>query len=148
MAEVPRSGLDGRRDVPPGALLDPAADPRAGSRLGLSVGRLSRDVVVVTAAGEVDMATADALRVTMTESLADMSDGCIAVLDLSQVTFLDSSGLQALVEAHRHARPRGAVWRLCGLRPSVDQVIRLTRLDDVFPVHADLAQALTGRVSG
>jgi anti-sigma B factor antagonist len=62
------------------------------------------------------------------------------ILDLEQVEFLDSSGLGALVAARKLL---GADRRLelVGLTPPVARVMTLTRMDIIFPIHADLAAA-------
>jgi anti-sigma B factor antagonist len=66
------------------------------------------------------------------------------ILDLSQVDFLDSSGLGAVVAA-RKLLGAGRVLELAGLTPAVDKVMTLTRMNTVFPIHADLATALAAR---
>jgi anti-sigma B factor antagonist len=62
------------------------------------------------------------------------------VLDLSGVDFLDSSGLGALVAVRQllgAARP----LELAGLTPPVARVLRLTRMDTVFAIHAQAGDA-------
>jgi anti-sigma B factor antagonist len=63
------------------------------------------------------------------------------ILDLSMVDFVDSSGLGAIVAVMKHL---GHVRRLhlVGLMPNVDRVFRLTRMDSIFPIHADLTDAM------
>jgi anti-sigma B factor antagonist len=68
------------------------------------------------------------------------------ILDLSQVDFLDSSGLGAVVAA-RKLMPQGCTLDLSGLSPAVDKVMRLTRMNTVFTIHPDLETALAGRGS-
>lgn len=65
------------------------------------------------------------------------------VLDLSQVDFIDSSGLGAIVGAMKQM---GADRRLdlSGLRENVAKVFMLTRMDKVFRIHVDLDDALIG----
>ncbi len=65
------------------------------------------------------------------------------VLDLSHVDFLDSSGLGAVV-ASMKLLGNGRRLELAGLRPTVEKVFRLTRMDSVFRIHADAASALGG----
>lgn len=62
------------------------------------------------------------------------------VLDLSEVEFIDSSGLGAVVAAMKQL---GATRRLdlAALTPPVDRVFRLTRMDTVFTIHESLAAA-------
>lgn len=53
------------------------------------------------------------------------------VVDLSDVDFIDSSGLGALVALSRRAGTRGAIV-VCGLGEAVAQMFRLTRMERVF----------------
>lgn len=66
------------------------------------------------------------------------------VLDLSQVTFLDSSGLGAVVAAMKQVGPERRL-ELAGLTPTVAKVFHLTRMDTVFTIHPDVA-AITARL--
>lgn len=63
------------------------------------------------------------------------------VLDLGQVTFLDSSGLGAVVAA-RKLLGADRTLELAGLNPAVEKVMQLTRMNTVFPIHATRDAAL------
>ncbi|QPZ92754.1 STAS domain-containing protein [Thioclava electrotropha] len=63
------------------------------------------------------------------------------LLDLSKVEFLDSSGLGAVVAVMKSLAPTRQL-ELCGLTPNVAKVFRLTRMDSVLPIHADIEAAL------
>jgi len=63
------------------------------------------------------------------------------VLDLSNVGFLYSSGLGALVGVLKHLGPQGCLY-LCGITPAVMAVLRLTRMDRVFKTFPTRADAL------
>lgn len=65
------------------------------------------DTVVVRPSGEVDRDTAEAFRAAMFDALAQVGRGRVEV-DLSGVGFLDSSGVGALLAAHREAGTAGA----------------------------------------
>lgn len=65
------------------------------------------------------------------------------VLDLSQVDFLDSSGLGAVVAAMKQLGA-GRQLELAGLTPTVEKVFRLTRMDTVFTIHEDAGAAVGG----
>ena len=60
------------------------------------------------------------------------------VLDLSQVTFVDSSGLGAIVGAMKQLGSERKL-DLAALTPDVAQVFRLTRMDSIFVIHPDIA---------
>jgi anti-sigma B factor antagonist len=63
------------------------------------------------------------------------------VLDLSNVEFIDSSGLGAIVATMKQLG-RDRKLALAGLTPNVDKVFRLTRMDSVFPLFSTLDGAL------
>ncbi len=63
------------------------------------------------------------------------------VLDLSRVRFLDSSGLGAVVAVMKLLGP-GRKLELAGLTPTVQKVFRLTRMDSVFVIHAEVPEGL------
>lgn len=67
------------------------------------------------------------------------------VLDLSQVQFLDSSGLGAVVAVMKHLGP-GRRLELAGLTPTVQKVFRLTRMDSVFTIHPEVPDGLRDAV--
>ena len=95
---------------------------------------------VVTVAGDrIDAAAAIAFKDAM-RGLTDGAEGAV-ILDLGAVDFIDSSGLGAIVAAMKQL---GGAQRLhlAALRPNVDRVFRLTRMDSVFPIHASVAQAM------
>ena len=58
----------------------------------------------------------------------------LVMLDLSKVTFLDSSGLGAVVAVMKLLAPDGRL-ELSGLTPAVEKVFRLTRMDKIFTIH-------------
>ena len=63
------------------------------------------------------------------------SRGDLVLLDLSEVEFLDSSGLGAVVAARKLLGKRYRL-ALAGLQPAVEKVLRLTHMDRVFPIYA------------
>ncbi len=66
------------------------------------------------------------------------------ILDLSNVEFIDSSGLGAIVAAMKQLGA-GRSLDLTGLTPSVSKVFRLTRMDTVFKLFPSLDDALAAR---
>lgn len=65
------------------------------------------------------------------------------ILDLSEVKFIDSSGLGAIVAAMKQLG-EGRQLDLAGLSPMVDKVFRLTRMDTVFTLFPSLNDAMAG----
>ena len=63
------------------------------------------------------------------------------VLDLSNVDFLDSSGLGAVVGAMKQLG-RTRKLDLAGMTPTVEKVFRITRMDRIFRIYPDTAAAL------
>lgn len=96
---------------------------------------------VVTAVGEVDVSTAPELR----QRLREQPEDALVVVDLSDVTFLDSTGLGVLVAALKRIRESGAggELRLVVNRPQVTKVLEVTGLSGVFSIFASLDEALT-----
>jgi anti-sigma B factor antagonist len=82
--------------------------------------------------GELDMATAHKLRDQLT-SLAD--DGARHVtVDLSDLEFIDSTGLSVLVTGLKRLREQGGDLALRSPRPSTRKILEITGLTEVFPI--------------
>lgn len=62
------------------------------------------------------------------------------MIDMSRVSFLDSSGLGAIVAVMKFLGPDRTL-ELAALLPPVDKVFRLTRMDTVFKIHAAAPEA-------
>ena len=98
--------------------------------------------VVVTVAGEVDIATVAALR----ERLSALAAGGLPlVADLDQVSFIDATGLGALAAAARLAAARGVSLHVVCAQPQTRRLFRITGLDRQIPLARDLAEALHAR---
>lgn len=102
--------------------------------------RTERHVAVVIPAGEVDMSSAPKLRRKLDELLDDGFANL--VIDLTEVTFFDSSGLAVLVGAVKQTKPRGGSIRLAGARPLVLKILELTRLTDLLPTFHTVDEAV------
>lgn len=95
---------------------------------------------VVEVQGDIDLASAPVLRNTL-ESV--LRDGRLhLVVDLTDVPFVDSSGLGVLVGAQRLLRPRGGGVQIVCAAPRVLRVFSITGLDQLFTVHDTLQDAL------
>lgn len=90
------------------------------------------DTLLVTATGEVDLATAPALR----QALNDAADTTTAhvTADLRAVTFLDSTGLGVLIATHRRLADAGGQLVIRCANDRVLRVFHITGLDDVLTI--------------
>ncbi|MDG4826172.1 STAS domain-containing protein [Asanoa sp. WMMD1127] len=66
------------------------------------------------------------------------------VLDLGQVPFVDSTGLAALLSAHRRAEAAGGWLRLADLAAQPRRLLRTTNLDQRFATYRNVAAAAAG----
>lgn len=96
---------------------------------------------VVTVRGELDLATADRLW-TKLEPL--IKAGTTVVVDGSEMTFLDSSGLRVLLLAGNRAAADSATFRLVAPQPAVQRVLSLAGVGTHLETRADVASALAG----
>ena len=87
-----------------------------------------------------DVYTANTVRDVVSEP--DLWRRGLLLLDLTEVAFLDSTGLSVLVATRRIARARGAELRVVCPSGAALRVIRMTKLDAVFSIHPDRAEAL------
>jgi anti-sigma B factor antagonist len=95
--------------------------------------------------GDVDMNTSSDVRNAMAEVFKQGSSGMKALLiDLSQVRYMDSSGIATLVEGMQNCMKKGARLRLCELSPPVRDVFELARLASVFEIFPTIVEASTG----
>ncbi len=99
-------------------------------------------IPVIRASGEVDVATAPQLGAVLGQVPAEAP---VLVVDLSEVTFIDSTGIGVLVAGWkqiRDAHPDDGSMRLVVTRPQIVKVLEITGLNDVFGVYSDLADAV------
>jgi len=63
------------------------------------------------------------------------------ILDLAQVTFIDSTGIGTLIRVHTAAMRKSAAVKLLHLTKRVYDVLQITRLSSVFGIYDDLQKA-------
>jgi anti-sigma B factor antagonist len=82
--------------------------------------------------GELDMSTAPQLR---EELLRLVSDGATTVtVDLSELAFVDSTGLSVLITGLKRLRQQGGDLALRSPTPGTRRVLEITGLTEVFPI--------------
>ena len=95
---------------------------------------------VVALSGEVDIFTAPRFKACMVELLDTGVDRL--VIDLSGVTFIDSTALGVLIGGVRRVQTAGGAMALVVTNRAVERVLSITGLDRVFTIHATRAAAL------
>lgn len=116
------------------------------ARVELSVSKHGDNAVpVIGVSGEVDVYAAPALLEGLTELL---HEGQSVVVDLTEVVFLDSTGLGALVAARTTATERGAALPLVCTHQRILKLFMITGLDGVFSIHPTVEDAITGLPDG
>jgi anti-sigma B factor antagonist len=98
-------------------------------------------VPVVLAPDEIDIANDGKLRVALLRA-ASAGDGTF-VVDMSHTRFCDSSGLHALVDAHKRAQEDGSQMLLAIGGPAVLRMFEITGADRVLLHFPGVAEALT-----
>jgi len=89
-----------------------------------------RDRVIVVLRGELDMTSVDEVRAVLDELHA--VGWTSLVLDLRELTFIDSTGLSLLLSAEREARRAGAAFAIVDGSPAVARLLELVGLSDHF----------------
>lgn len=93
------------------------------------------DYSVIHLEGDVDLSTSPSARKLILECL---EAGHSVLVDLSAVTYIDSSGVASLVEGYQLAKTSNIEFGLVGVSQAALDVLQLARLDTVFPIHASL----------
>src|SRR5690606_30496394 len=100
------------------------------------------DHVVLHCRGRLTMVAAPRLRTAVDEAVAAGSTR--VVVDLAECSFIDSSGLGALVNGLKATRVASGDLRIAGASAQVLSVLRLTNLDRVLRPYADVEEAVRG----
>ena len=95
--------------------------------------------LVVSLTGEIDLDRAPDVRRLLLDCVKRKLD---VLVDLSEVSYIDSSGIASLVEALQWAKRRGTDLCLIAVSPEALRVFELARLDKVFAIHPDMKAAL------
>ncbi|MFE3415583.1 STAS domain-containing protein [Streptomyces mirabilis] len=98
-------------------------------------------ITVLALRGEVDFTTGAEMRRALQDP--DCEATRHTVMDLSQVTFMDSTGINALIEAHLDATAIQGWVRVASPTPSILRVLQIVGLDTVITCYPTLQQALS-----
>jgi anti-sigma B factor antagonist len=99
------------------------------------------DVTVIDVAGRITLGEGSS---TLRDALRDLvkSDHKKILLNLKDVTYIDSSGIGELVSAYTTITNQGGYLKLLSLTHRVKDLLQITKLYTVFDVHEDEAHAV------
>ena len=97
---------------------------------------------ILTPKTSITYETREKLETTFKECLEQRKTEVI--LDCKAVSFLDSEGLELLVQMHQELKDRGGVLKIIGMNPVCRDILMATRLIGSLHVHEDIHAALRG----
>ncbi len=94
-----------------------------------------KNYTVLSLNGEIDLNQSPKARKQILECI---KRGHNLLVDLSEVEYIDSSGVASLIEGFQNARAQMLEFALIGVNASTMQVLQLSRLDRVFTIYESL----------
>jgi anti-sigma B factor antagonist len=96
---------------------------------------------VIDLKGQIDLSSSSKMRTAVLEAIK--AEGALRVaVNLTEVSYIDSSGIATLVEGLQLARARSCHFVIFGLQQAPREVLELARLDKVFEIRVDEREAL------
>ena len=105
--------------------------------LKVQVEGAAEGVAVIVASGEIDLGA----QATFREALESAASAGAVLIDLSQVTYVDSSGFSTLLSFNRLMRPREIPVFLVGCNDHIKRMLEITRLSSIFTLCANQDEA-------
>ena len=110
-----------------------------GVRLDTAI-REAAGIPVVEVGGEVDIYTAPEFESAINQAVDAGAKHLI--IDLTNVSHMDSSGFGNLLSVAKRLRPKGGSVNLVGCRDGIERMLRITRLDTIFGMHPTVDEAV------
>jgi len=104
--------------------------------------RRAQTALVIDLRGQVDLFSSPRMRSAISEAINTEQVSRVAI-NLSEVSYIDSSGVASLVEGLRLARSKNCHLVLFGLQRGAKEVFKLARLDKIFDIRASELEALS-----
>jgi len=98
------------------------------------------DIAVITVAGRLSSAVAESFQTRLMAVLDENPKG--VVVEVSELEFIASNGLRALILAAKRGHAGGYRVHLCGMRWQIREIFSVSGLLRIFPHHASLAEGL------
>ena len=95
---------------------------------------------IIPLEGEIDLHESPNVRESLRPSIEKKIPR--VYVDMSEVSYIDSSGLAVLIDAMQRIANYGGKFGLIAIRPAVRTVLEIARLDQVFRVYPDRASAV------
>jgi anti-sigma B factor antagonist len=118
-----------------------SGEPEDGQTLSIRVEPLGASACVVSLAGELDLSTIPRVEKQLLHQVQSKSD---VVVDLTRVSFIDSSGIAMLIGAFRATDGTGVLNTVIAEGSQVDRVFRLAGIDRALPLFTQRALAVDG----
>lgn len=96
------------------------------------------DFTIIELSGRIDLSSSPGFRRQLLNTITHNNN---LLIDLSRVSYIDSSGVACLVEAYQAARTKSLQFGLVGVTDPVRNVLRLSRLERMFPMHDTMEAA-------
>ncbi len=96
---------------------------------------MGSNIQVIAPTGVLDSTKAEEFRQSVTQMLSDGAD--VILIDLKNVTFIDSSGLGTLVVLLKQIRSLDRKLCICSINDQVRMLFELTSMDRVFEIYDD-----------
>jgi anti-sigma B factor antagonist len=101
--------------------------------------RSEGETTIVALSGDVDLDNSPQVRAVLLDSVREKRG---VLVEMSAVSYIDSSGIASLVEAYQSARHGSTGFALVAVSDAAMRVLELARLDQVFLIHASITDAL------
>jgi anti-sigma B factor antagonist len=103
--------------------------------------RQLEDIIILAVTGRITLGEGNVMLRDVVRDLADNGTKKV-VLNLSEVNYIDSSGVGELVKTHTTLQNKGGQLKLSSLNKRVHDLLEMTKLSAVFDVHNDEASAI------
>ncbi len=103
------------------------------------------DIPVLDVVGEIDIYTTPQFKEAVSEAI-DQNKPAI-VINMTKVTYMDSSGFGTLLSATKRLRPLDGALYLSGCNEAIQRMLQITRLNTIFGVYATEEEAVAAAKS-
>jgi anti-sigma B factor antagonist len=124
-----------------------SGEPEDGQILSVRIEPIGASASVISLSGELDLSTIPRVEKQLLQQVRSKTG---VIVDLTDVTFIDSSGIGLLIRAFRATDESGTLNTVIAVNTQVDRVFRLAGVDRALPLFTDRAtavEALNGAVT-